>query len=93
MMEADDAFYWAVDLPGLTGFQALEIRNIAAELNGVVGASVLDPAVFLTIALDRVTVEALVIALRTAAPSDEIVASMLEWFEEWLINADPVPDL
>jgi hypothetical protein len=40
-------FYWTVDLPGLTEPQAVEVRRVADQFDGVVGPSVLDPRVFM----------------------------------------------
>jgi hypothetical protein len=77
--------YWTVDFPGLNEAQANEIVQRGAEL-GFDGFTV-DPALFLTMSIDRPTVEALSEALGDRA-SDPMTAGVLELLQAWLASAD-----
>lgn len=93
--------YWSVDLPGLDRAQAEELLGMA-ERAGIsffgrsfLGTTV-DPEQFLTLHLDRPTVETLVRALK-AVPSDrsspeeadQIAAGIREGLQEWLDAMPP----
>lgn len=85
-MNWDDR-YWSVDLQGLDEAGATVIVGVAESLPGVIGGQAVDPRTWLTLHLDRDTVESLAAALR-AAPSTTIGASMFQEFDEWLASAD-----
>lgn len=79
----DQPFYWSLDLPGMTSDQASQVVAVI-ESGGVdLNAVPVDPAVFLTLHMDRDTVEALVAGLAEARPS-RVVENMKEAFVEWL---------
>ena len=87
-MSSDDSRYWSVDIVGLTKEGAEGVVEFAGSTQEVVGASIVDPDVWLTMHIDRSTVEELVIALsdnRRTSPT--ACAGILEWMREWLENA------
>jgi hypothetical protein len=80
-------WYWAVDIPGLTERQAKELVQLCedAGIGEEVGCMPVDPRDFLTVALDRKSVEALVQALDggqgRSGEADllEVMAGWLDW--------------
>lgn len=58
--------YWSVDAPGLDAAGAAELVQHAGQLGGVLGATGVDPDVWLTQHLDRETVATLLRALSVA---------------------------
>lgn len=77
--------YWSVDLPGLTESGAAELVNRADEFGVPDGGDVVDPHTFLSLHLDRQTVEAMVESLRSGvAREPEVATSLTGVLEEWL---------
>lgn len=85
---------WAIDFPGLSRKQALDIANFVLEARLAENAIPADPALFLTLHLDRPTVEALVRAASSALRALDggtdapVLRGMIEDFEEWLHRAE-----
>ena len=85
-------YFWAVNLPGLTRHQAEALLTMAERAGMSFGGTTVDPAEFLTLYLDRPSVEILVQALNAvppgwepAEPADTYgLASMREELREWL---------
>jgi hypothetical protein len=97
MTENDDWHYWSLDLPGLTETQAVNLLGVVKG-KGLAEASIVDPRKFLTLHLDRVTVECLRDALKVVSnisglPSgtNRVCAGMMEDFGEWLEKTDNLP--
>lgn len=84
--------YWSVDLPGLTRAQAQSLVEIAERTGMPAGGTVVDPASFATLHLDRATVESLVRVLDAARTNHltfdtadiGIVTGVLEVLQEWI---------
>jgi len=83
--------YWSVDLPGLDRPAAQELLEIAKEAGMSDVGSLVDPAVFLTLHLDRSTVLAISAVLARAQMAEDpecsealIVAGYRESLDEWL---------
>lgn len=73
--------YWSIDVPGLDEEDAKELVLLAGERSGN-GATVIDPSHWLTLHMDRETVEIIASALRQCG--DEKAQSLLEEMDEWL---------
>ncbi|WP_144024150.1 hypothetical protein [Amycolatopsis keratiniphila] len=91
--DAEQSFCWSIDLPELT---AEEASQAVSALKGAGLASdplLVDPAVFLTLHLDRESVETLLAGL-AVGPANAVSDSLKESFEEWLAwhGADPASD-
>jgi hypothetical protein len=96
-METSDWHYWSLDLPGLTEAQAADLLG-TAQGKGLAEGSIVDPRRFLTLHMDRVTVECLRDALKVASnvpglSSDtaRVCAGMMEDFSEWLEKTSDPP--
>lgn len=88
-----DYYYWSLDFPGMTRSQANELLNREKSRFGGVNGSPVDPGNFLTLHMDRETVEGLLFALKEhishGSPDDRSareagIRSMVEEFENWL---------
>lgn len=89
--------YWTVDLPGLDREGAEQVLGWAKSRRLGEGGSLVDPAAFLTLHLDRDTVETLVAALSASAAETGgpeqgdvgrvIAGGILEVFRDWLREA------
>lgn len=77
-----DWWYWSLDLPGLTHDGAAALLRFA-EQNGESFGSLVDPGEFLTVHLDRDTVETICAALKISE-CDPGADSLLEIFQAWL---------
>lgn len=84
---------WSLDLPGLTQARAEELVSFARDSGLCKFAAAVDPSLFLTMHLDRASVEALlhVIATRPGTPdkSEQMtLRGLAEDLEEWLDFAE-----
>jgi hypothetical protein len=75
--------YWSIDFPGLTAMDARRICDLVGHSGLAYDAIPVDPGSFLTLHMDRSTVELLVAAL-AGAQADAGVQSMVEVLGEWL---------
>lgn len=84
---AGQPFYWSLDIPGMTADQAPQV--VAAVKGGGLPLDPLlvDPAIFLTLHLDRESVEAIVTAL-TESPSNAVGDGLRESLGDWLAWLD-----
>lgn len=78
---ADDA-YWSVDLPGLKESGAALLIERAAEFGVSDGGTAVDPQRWLTLHMDRETVEEIAEGLRAIGGSAGY--GLLGTLEEWL---------
>ena|ERR1700680_1041311 len=84
--------YWTVDLPGLSRTKAHELLAMAEQAGMSFGGTIVDPAQFLTLHLDRQTVESLYRALSVSQPHQKcsiridpaIVNGIRDVLKEWL---------
>jgi hypothetical protein len=92
--------YWSVDLPGLSRLNAQQVLEMAERSGLSFGGTLVDPAQFLTLHLDRPTVEAVYVALSRGQECAQIakhpdavtVNGFTELLEEWL-SLDPPADI
>jgi hypothetical protein len=69
MKEADSSWpYWSIDLPGLSRSSAEELLQVAQQEDLSVSGLLVDPALFLTLHIDRETVDAVCNALSRVDP-------------------------
>lgn len=75
--------YWSVDLPGLSESGAARLIEHAAEVGVAEGGAAVDPRSWLTLHMDRETVETLAEGLRAAGGSTGygLLANCEEWLE------------
>jgi hypothetical protein len=90
-MSARDWPYWSVDLPGLSQAQAVEMISAAERAGLPSGGAAIDPREFLTMHLDRRTVEDLhhaltsdLVTLPSASEELSIILGFAEILKEWL---------
>jgi hypothetical protein len=83
--------YWSVDLPGIGCAQAEELLAMAVKAGMSFGGTAVDPNYFLTLQLDRFTVEALYRALSpaerdlaTKGTEGRVAFGVREMLKEWL---------
>ncbi|MFE5570658.1 hypothetical protein ACFQ68_37085 [Amycolatopsis japonica] len=87
----EQQFSWSIDLPDLTADEASQAVS-AIKGRGLASDPLLvDPAVFLTLHLDRESVETLLTGL-AAGPANAVSNSLKESFEEWLAWRGVDPD-
>jgi len=84
---------WSLDLPGLDSAGAAEIVSFARDTGLCELASAVDPNLFLTLHLDRATVEVLSRMIKELGKLPDSGAEMTlqgisEDFEEWLATID-----
>jgi hypothetical protein len=72
--------YWSVDIPGMDEEQGLKILEAAERLGLKQGNSLLNPALFLSLHIEKTTVEALIRALDVAQAN---AASELDDHQSW----------
>ncbi|WP_161791116.1 hypothetical protein [Amycolatopsis sp. MJM2582] len=79
----EQPFCWSIDIPDLTADEASQV--VSAIKSGGLASDplVVDPAAFLTLHLDRESVETLLAGLATG-PVNAVADSLKESFEEWL---------
>lgn len=77
--------YWSVDIPGLGEQQADELTRYAEEQLDLRGSSI-NPDLFLTMHVDRDTVQAMALAMSSSS-HEPIVGAVLESMTEWLGSA------
>jgi hypothetical protein len=96
MKDADSSWpYWSIDLPGLSRSSAEELLQVAEQGGLSVSGSLVDPALFLTLHIDRETVDAVCAALSrvdwsdavAGQPAAPIVNGFRELLQEWLNDA------
>lgn len=81
--------YWSVDLPGLSREQAEGLLEFAERRMSLSGSTI-DPSCFLTLHLDRDSVQSLSDALGSGRSSGiggstkEVVVGILEVLNDWL---------
>lgn len=93
--------YWDLDIPGLNEAQARRLASMILEAGEVQQAILSDPALTLTLRLDRHTVQQLQIAITAALEShaDELddftLRGVVEDIDEWLASQplNPNPGL
>lgn len=85
MPDLNRDYYWSVDAPGLTAESAALLADMAIA-DGY-AASTVDPGHFLTMHMDRGTVEILRDAL-TARPGGTGGQALLELLSDWLAAVD-----
>lgn len=83
--------YWSVDAPGLDAAGAADLVEHARALSTVVGATAVDPDLWLTQHLDQDTVLTLVRALSLASEADGVepeerweIRQLADDFRGWL---------
>ncbi|WP_146104067.1 hypothetical protein [Nonomuraea solani] len=79
----EDSPYWSIDVPGLDRESALELVRLIVEQNAKLAPIPVDPHFFMTLHLDRESVEVLRDSLRRDQ-LDHVGVSLLEALEEWL---------
>jgi hypothetical protein len=93
MKDADSSWpYWSIDLPGLSRSSAEELLQVAEQESLSASCSLVDPALFLTLHIDRETVDAVCTALSrvdwpdaaAGQPASAIVNGFRELLQEWL---------
>ena len=82
-----DGPYWAIDIPGLTEPQAALLAAHIADGPMGLSASLVDPAQFLTLHLNRESVEAISSALACIGTND-IVLGLREILDDWLVSTE-----
>ncbi|RZU16409.1 hypothetical protein EV645_3973 [Kribbella rubisoli] len=86
MVAADDV-YWSIDFPGIDGARAQAIVDSAEQLGLASGGIVADPDDYLTLHLDRDTVESLIVALADVEAigrsAESTVRGVLDILNEW----------
>ncbi|MEU8387078.1 hypothetical protein [Micromonospora sp. NPDC048842] len=76
-------FYWSLDLPGMTADQAVQVGSVIKDQGIDLEVLLVDPSNFLTLHLDRESVEAIVAGL-TVVRSNPVNDSLRESLEDWL---------
>ena len=89
MKDADSSWpYWSVDLPGLSRSSAEQLLQVAQHEGLSVSGSLVDPALFLTLHVDRETVDAVCAALSRVDWPDAVagqqVSAIVNGFRELL---------
>jgi hypothetical protein len=85
--------YWDLDIPGLDGEEARHLASVIKDHSDVQQVILSDPSLFLTLRLDKRTVEALVqavtVALREVMDDEDkgVLSGLREDFDEWLATA------
>lgn len=80
---SDQPFYWSLDIPSMTAGQALQAISAIKEKGLGLEPLLVDPANFLTLHLDRESVQAMVDGL-AGVRSDPVNDGLRESLEEWL---------
>ena len=78
--------YWALDVPGLTHDQAIRLASLVADSQVGLPASLVDPSQFLTLHLDRESVQVLRAALG-AINTNEVGIGLMEIIDDWLLDS------
>ncbi|MET9592317.1 hypothetical protein ABZY45_15385 [Streptomyces sp. NPDC006516] len=81
--EEADFPYWSIDMPGLDERRAVELAGLVRQSGAGIEPTLVDPMLWLTLHLDRETVEVVRDAL-ASAPTTAVTASLVESFDEWL---------
>ncbi|MEU5786867.1 hypothetical protein ABZ754_03940 [Micromonospora purpureochromogenes] len=85
-----ERFYWSVDIPGLRERDVEELTRLIDELERDLVVVPVDPSYFLTMHLDRSSVQALLDA--SATSTDIVLGGLRESMLEWLQDAAPDED-
>jgi len=91
--EEADFPYWSIDMPGLDERRAAELADLVRRSDAGIVPTLVDPRLWLTVHLDRETVEVIRDAL-ASAPATATTAALVESFDEWLdssADAGPTP--
>lgn len=81
--EDPDFPYWSIDIPGLREGQAAEVAELIQQSDAEIVPTLVDPKLWLTLHLDRETVEAMRDALMSTGQTI-VTTSLIESFDEWL---------
>jgi|SRR3954468_8840202 hypothetical protein len=81
--DPEQPFYWSLDMPGMTAGQALQVISVIKGKGLGLEPLLVDPANFLTLHLDRESVQAMVHGLAGVRP-DPVSDGLRESLEEWL---------
>jgi hypothetical protein len=86
--------YWSVDIPGLTEGQAKAIADNSEGLGYFGTGHAVDPHRWLTMHMDRWTVEFLERAVNDLLKRDVLAegGGLLETYRGWLQQAEPIND-
>jgi hypothetical protein len=79
----EQPFYWSLDIPGMTADQALQVVSAIKARGLAPDALLVDPANFLTLHLDRESVEAIAAGLAEVR-SNPVSNGLRESLEDWL---------
>lgn len=82
-MAEDEPYYWSIDLPGMTSDQVPLVVSAVEEAVTDLQAIPVDPEGFLTLSLDRDTVEALMAGL-AEAEGGPVLDGIREVMGDWL---------
>jgi hypothetical protein len=80
---ADEPFYWSIDIPGMTANQAQQVISAIKGRGLALEPLLVDPANFLTLHLDRESVETMAAGLAEVR-SNPISDGLRESLEDWL---------
>ncbi|MFB6520281.1 hypothetical protein [Streptomyces sp. NPDC056401] len=83
MNDDPDFPYWGIDIPGLRKGQAVEVAELIQQSDAEIVPTLVDPKLWLTLHLDRETVEVMRDALMSAGQTI-VTTSLIESFDEWL---------
>ena len=93
-MAEEEPYYWSVDLPGMTSAQVPLVVSAVEEAGVDLQVVPVDPEGFLTLSLDRDTVEALMAGLAEAGGGPvlegvkEVMADWLAWRGSSAVQAE-----
>lgn len=80
--------YWSVDIPEMTRGQAEELLALLVKSNSSLQGIPVDPAKFLTVHMDRDSVNVIRHALAGDPIENSIADGLIEIIDEWLEQAD-----
>jgi hypothetical protein len=80
----EQPFYWSLDIPGMRADQALQVVSTIKASGLALEALLVNPANFLTLHLDRESVETIVAGLAEVR-SNPVSDGLRESLEDWLI--------
>jgi hypothetical protein len=78
--------YWSIDIPGLVERQASALLSRLGEIDPSLRGSILNPADFMTIHVDRPGVEVILSGLRKM-PQTDIGDGLIEIVNDWIAQA------
>jgi hypothetical protein len=86
-----ERFYWSIDIPGLQERDIEDLAPLIDQLGRDLMVVPVDPSYFLTMHLDRSSVQALLDA--SDASTDVVIEGLRESMLEWLRDVAPGGDL